>query len=70
MRTSRPRPSRTPRDEVFTTVHNCVPPWLAPLSAESRAAIAVGVADWPDLTPRQLGRLRLLFRRRPGGDAA
>jgi hypothetical protein len=45
------------------------PPWLAKLSPESRAAIAAGVADWPELTERQRDRLRLLFRPRPGGAA-
>jgi hypothetical protein len=41
------------------------PPWLAKLSPESRAAIAAGVAEWPELTERQRERLRLLFRPRP-----
>lgn len=32
-------------------------PWLAPLSAKSRAAVAAGIADWPPLTDRQRERL-------------
>ena len=46
-----------------------LPPWLADLSPESRAAIAASVAEWPDLTDGQRERLRLLFRPTNGGGA-
>jgi len=39
-----------------------LPPWLANLSPESRAAIAESIAGLPPLTERQRERLRLLFR--------
>lgn len=41
-----------------------LPPWLAKLSPETRAAVARFAAAAPPLTDRQRERLRLLFRRK------
>jgi hypothetical protein len=43
-------------------VDDMLPPWMKPLSPESREAVRRNVEQAPPLTARQRERLRLLFR--------